>query len=401
MLVSAVLGAMSAIVLELAHRTIASEWPNAYASVKGLLERRARKGPIGYFLLRFTPPYLVGLACLVTAGRIGASPPLALGTMLIGFVALRDGRGLVRAIVGGPRRRVALGLLFAGNIFIVVLAALIALLSMARLDALVPKPNELVAALWTAALASILAVNLQRLLSQSFAADEEIIAGYQRAVGSDLWEYVARQAHANNCDPELMQSIVSCEATQRPKWIRWLETRLHFLWKTGSYGIAQMTSHRPLSDRESIRLLCEAFTNFYPDRDEQRLRRRPLKARLRSHNEDAWFCDQVVELYERLVPSYCLLSTSSIAAYDNRPTCEVLSIDSTGPTCWMKGTLAPCPGGELTLVDSLTGTHAIRLPKPSQFRQQWRRELVHESAEVEIRLGTTTLAKLDLSGYLR
>src|SRR5215207_5321217 len=64
-------------------------------------------------------------------------------------------------------------------------------------------------------------------------------------------------AAQHGTDPLLVESIMMVENVQRPRWFRTAERLKGIFAKPGTYGIMQVASPRPLSDKDSIRIAIE------------------------------------------------------------------------------------------------------------------------------------------------
>ncbi|MGH8926498.1 MAG: hypothetical protein ACRDWA_18020, partial [Acidimicrobiia bacterium] len=173
-----------------------------------------------------------GVHALASAGR--------------GFVSHYRRRGLF-----ARRSLLALsGVVFVGVIASAGLGGFIA--SKGWMMNLVPGPDELRSDLWTALLAAILGAAFVKATS-SRGVDVPALVDYAKLqVGPELLSYARNRALEVSTDPDLVEAILLVESLQRPKWLRGLERRFGWLLGFKTYGVMQVTSDKPLSDKESI-----------------------------------------------------------------------------------------------------------------------------------------------------
>lgn len=298
MVLGLLIGAAGAALLEMVYRTISSEWPEAYASARTLWESQARRRPIPYLIFRTLPTFTVALLAFVTSDRLSLPLwPTAIAFTVV-YMLIRPVRGLVDAARGYDARGPALLLMQVCNFLLFLGTSFVALWSSDDLAFLVPQPTEVVFALWTAVFVAVAGVGLRSVWRTEPLSSSDCIEAARADCGEDLWETIALEAARTQCDPALMQAIVAAEISQRPRWVRNMERMVHRFTRRGTYGVAQMSSESPVSDEESIRLLCESFAGYEPVEDPiGNLDSVALRKRLREHNSNGWFLKRVPALY--------------------------------------------------------------------------------------------------------
>lgn len=226
---------------------------------------------------------------------------------------------------------------YVGNL--VLFAGIVALsyFSHALYTNFVPGPEELVFAVWTAGFAAVLATGLQGLLRSPSLSTEQKLGAARKDIGEGTWAHIDEAAGAANCDPMLMRAIIAAEALQRPRWMRNLERVKGRIIPEGSYGVAQMTASRPLSDNQSVEALCREHAGYYPARgDGGDIRNSLLEARIEKHNINPEFVASVMEFYRYLTP--WAMGRSAAVSYDGRSYIEVTTVRRVGDQFKIEGT---------------------------------------------------------------
>nr|WP_246400480.1 Gmad2 immunoglobulin-like domain-containing protein [Jiangella mangrovi] len=292
-----------------------------------------------YLAFRVIPVYVTVVFVTVTAGRIDASASRAAAITVGTHILLTN----LRAIVELLRRREhssAWVNLIAFNLLTCVLliaTAFLAFRTSSTWKDLIPSQEDTVVALWTGALAAILAVFLRNLVVTQHSED----ALFERArkdLGPDLWTYAAQRAAVHSSDADLIRAILLAEVIQRPAWTRSLERTKGKVLRRGTYGVAQIGSSTPITDEESIDLLCQEFASYRLPRHPEygHLLDERFRARIEKHNPNVSFVNQVVLFYERLA-GYHLEGTEA-KADDGRPVIEVKELRRRGQSWEINGT---------------------------------------------------------------
>ena len=101
----------------------------------------------------------------------------------------------------------------------------------------------------------------------------------------------------NNADPTLVKAICIAENIQRPSWIRRLENILGRFKPEATYGIMQVTSKKPISDKESIK---QAIEQFFKDSSHMNFNKK-IKS-VERYNSDQKYIFFVEEIYRYITP---------------------------------------------------------------------------------------------------
>lgn len=343
---SLVIGALGGLLVTMAFATVRTKWPAQYVYPRSPAEQFPMRSLPKYLLFRLLPPY-VG-ACLVAATLSRRGDSMAEG--LVVFIIVHAGMTNLTAAAKmlwhdasqpGSLRTSVYHLVSVG---LVAVVAVVAFATFRPLLPFVPDPEGLVINLWSAAFTAIAVVAAQNAFSKG-RPGESVALQARTVVGESLWAYADEQAAAHSTDPQVMQAIVSAEAIERPAWVRRVETIKGLLGAAGTYGIAQMPCDRPVSDRESIELLCGSFDGFQPERDQHgHILQERLAARVELHNSNSAFVELVLRIHAELTPH---ARASSDAKYaDGRPVIEVTGINRIGQSIVLSGTAAE-PRGRL------------------------------------------------------
>jgi hypothetical protein len=120
------------------------------------------------------------------------------------------------------------------------------------------------------------------------------------SLDGDLISYAKSQAHAAGVDEDLVVAVMVVEAIQRPEWLRRLERLLARLLRRGTYGIMQVGSRRPLSDRESIDAAIQGpLSGVLLDRDQHGWAKRDsVGPAVRNYNSDPAFIEWLTTALE-------------------------------------------------------------------------------------------------------
>jgi len=151
---------------------------------------------------------------------------------------------------------------------------------------LIPQPQEFVSAAWTALFVVVLSTAVLKVMSQKLS-PEDLLGHAQKDIGEELWTEIRSISAKYSCDPAFIRAIVAGEVLQRPRWLRSIEKIKGIVFRRKSYGVAQVSSDSPLSDKESIIRLCQNYAGYYPKAelaDHERIR-----AKVEMHNLDDEF----------------------------------------------------------------------------------------------------------------
>lgn len=383
-MMAVILGFLGAAFLHVLYLTMRSKWPGSYMSVRTALDKAPRSSASGYILLRGFPTYAVGGLLAITTERLGGNVLLALVCMGAAYAVMNDGRALWRLRRGQTGRGPVVWFYYVFNLVLVASVIALSYWTYRWYALYVPEPHELVFAVWTALFAAVLATAFQRLLSSPGLSVEQKLAAARKDVGEDIWAYANQVAADTDCDPELTRAIIAAEALQRPRWMRGLERAKGRLVPAGTYGVAQMTAPRPLSDTQSVQALCREHAGYYPTRSSSGyVRETLLEARIEKHNSNPEFVASVMEFYRHLTP--VARYSSAITSYDGRPHIEVSHIERVREQFRIHGS-AVIGGPQLCVAyDVGEGWHTPSAIQVSgERRQAWVTQVPLEASRVSI-----------------
>lgn len=386
---SLLIGAAGAVLLALLYSALRTDWPDTYSTAKSSLASSSRSSPVKYLGFRLAPMFVIALLVARTAEDLKVSSGIAVATVIATHLGATNGRALIGLARGQRRNRRLLLLLFHLLSGLLVLAAgLLGWAARGRLAPLVPEPQELVFALWTGAFVAIVGVALRRVAEFDDAGERYDVAAVEKEVGPELWQYVTEAAARNQCDPDVLKSVLAVEVLQRPRWLRRLEYAKGRVLKKGSYGVAQISADAPISDRESIDRLAATFRGYFPARSSRygTVRARSLAARMAQHNPDPEFCTEASLWYQILSPG--AISASRAVSADGRPLIEVREVEPLDGSLRLSGTTS-VEGNLLShayvMDDEVPHGGDISLAETTPGRRTWELLLPEEAVRVTIR----------------
>ena len=314
-------GVLGGISTKLAYVAIRTEWPDAYVYNRSLLEKLSRGSFPKYLLLRSAPLFVFSyLTAAVGSQQELAWFPLGLSIWLT-FSALTSLLALLRSWRHlNIRRRfdvpVALGRLLgaAGLVAGGVWAGWI-------WPALAPTSSGLIEAIWTAVVVTILTLGARKLLEQEHPTAGQKVDLSKSDIGGPLWESMRARAMEQGIEPAIVRAIVVAEALQRPRWIRRLERLLGRWQRSGTYGVAQMRSGRPITDEESVGLLVAELATIYCAGSAGWERFEHYRPFLEGRGATPGYVEEVQELYFHLFDEADLVVTSVEPAPNEAPRC--------------------------------------------------------------------------------
>lgn len=381
---SVILGFLGAGFLHVLYTSMRSQWPESYISVRTALDSAPRSSALRYLLFRCFPTYAVGSLLAITVERLGGNALVALVCMGVPYALVNDGRALWCLRRGGAGRGPVLWFYYVFNL--VLIAGLVALsyFTYRWYADFIPKPDELIFAVWTAVFAAVLATAFQQLLRSPALSVEQKLAAARKDVGEDTWDYVNQAALDANCDPVLMQAIVAAEALQRPRWMRRVERAKGRLVPKGSYGVAQITSSHPLSDAQSVQALCQEHAGYYPARNSTGMVRQTLlEARIEKHNSNPAFVSSVMDFYRHLTP--WARYRSATISYDGRSHIEVIGVRRVGEQFEIHGSAVVTNSQLSAAYDVGEGwSTPVAIQVPGDRRQVWATQVPLEATKVAV-----------------
>ncbi|NOJ58424.1 hypothetical protein [Arthrobacter sp. 260] len=320
----------------------------------------------------------------ITVERLDGNVLVALICMGVPYALLNDGRAMWRLRRRGSGRGPVLWFYYVFNLVLITGLVALSLTTYRVYMEFVPEPDELIFALWTAVFAAVLATAFQQLLRTPNLSVEQKLAAARKDMGEGTWAYVEEAASNANCEPVLMRAIVAAEALQRPRWMRRLERAKGRVIPEGSYGVAQMTASKPLSDAQSVQALCDQHAGYYPVRNSAGyVRDALLRARIEKHNSNPEFVASVMEFYHHLTP--WVQHHSASISYDGRPHIEVVGVQRIGSQFEIKG-FAVIPSSQLCAAycDDAGWHSPVEIQDPGDRRQGWGTRVPLEATQVVV-----------------
>lgn len=371
--------------LSLFFYAVASEWPSSYSTAKSVVEERARRGLTRYLLLRLVPVLFGAVFVAVMVQRSGGEVALSVLGFGLLHLGVTNGRAMFGLLRGRPTKVRRGQLLLLHGIFLALasLAIFAGYRLHGRLDSFVPASEEFIHSIWTGVFAALLAVAGIR-MTQAVTEPPNIEA-IKRDVGSQTWHYIETAAEENNCDANVLMAVIAAEVQQRPRWFRRAERIKGRLVKNGSYGVAQMTATRPISDFESIDLLAQSFAGYFPDRDPEHgsILAQRFEIHLSRHNSSRSFLDAAMNYYWML-HKYVIESTEA-RGHDGLAVIEVTDITVSHKHWKISGSAIAYEANlELTwraMDGTLSDTVAVQVSRAGPMRGDWSVEVPFASCE--------------------
>lgn len=334
------IGIAAAIGLYMLYQAAEHRWPDNYFSVGPSVDPLVSRKLGRYALFRLGPVFLAGAFAAVTANRLHNPVPVALLTLGAVHLANTSLLALARILRRSDRRRRLTAAAFHAILVIAVSGTLwISGITAFLLRPLIPHPSELSIALWAGLFAAVLGVWVQRLTFRSSALPS-LLGKLRVEVTEDLLDYARAQAAAHSADPQLIEAILLSEALNRPPWMRSLEMKKGRLLRRGSYGIMQVYSPRPISDKESINQVAKQYSGIRVQRDQYGdARPLALHSLVEKHNPDSKFVELVDQIFRLLEPSSSRATRAR--AGDGLPVIQVAEIVRRGESIVLTGSALP------------------------------------------------------------
>lgn len=297
------LAAVGSKVLHLVYKSVQTNWPESYTSISTDFDQQVRTNPLrSVVLFRGGPVFLIALFIAVLLERYGGFPWSGATLLIIIYLAFTTVKAIWET-VGHPRppHWTVLVLYHLTAALVVILAVLFATALRKPLEGFIPPTKDLLIALWAGLFAGIFAATARTLLSAPKLSKVEIIEQLRADAGSDTWNYISEVSNTDSELRDLLRALVLAEVQQRPRWFRRLERVKGIFYGPGTYGVAQVSSPKPINDQKSIELLAKRFSTYsipkhygeYPDYQK-------LRKDLLAHNPDGTHADRIIEFYQAL-----------------------------------------------------------------------------------------------------
>lgn len=257
---TAVIATAGIVVLNAIYEFFRTEWPESYTSLDNRIDHQYKKNPIRTIVgFRGLPVAMIVFFISEMLDRSnGYVLPGAIG-MLALYLAVTSVRAIVD-VVRPPRHPNFKFVILhhVGQVFIVCVFGWLGLVAHDLWGLVIPSGEELAIALLAGSFASIMAIWTRNWLAASKLPFTELVAALRIDIGEPALShaYIQSQYHdPSNHLGRLVESILLAEAQQRPSWFRKLENLAGRLGFSGTFGVAQVSSDRPISDFESIDIL--------------------------------------------------------------------------------------------------------------------------------------------------
>ena len=238
------------------YRSVRSNWPENYFLMSTTRDPIITRSITHYVLYRVVPVFVCCLFVGVSLDR-GSTPdllgysPAAVCILAVGasHVSLTNGRALFRLGRYPRGRRIGLVMLYATTAAFTLGAAFAAIWIRTDLAPIVPDPNELSVAAWTAvAVASLSGWLLDASKSSELA--EHSAERSLKEIGSPVKQRIWEKSNEFGAEFRLALSVAAFENMQRPPWVRpnRASTRLGhargFLWPNAGSVTKAVKRHR-------------------------------------------------------------------------------------------------------------------------------------------------------------
>ncbi|WP_404290590.1 hypothetical protein [Glutamicibacter arilaitensis] len=294
------LGVIAGVLLKPVFRAYAVEWPAQYSDVSSVVDSASSRNYRVYLAFRFVPVLLTSALVVGIAEAFDLNTSWAvlalIGVHLV-LTSLSPGiwRDVVRQTAGIRLRRSLIHIMSA---MLIALAAFIPLWLRKYREIWVPSVEQLKEAFWASLIIGLVFLVYRRLTE--FSKDESTadVSGNLKRINAANEKEVMFWSHRYSTSPRFVMSVVAAESINRPRILRMLERLVGIVFRSGSYGIAQMQSKRPVSDSESIRLLCKQYSEFFPSQLGDDFKDINLRMKFAEHNVGSKFVNLALSIYD-------------------------------------------------------------------------------------------------------
>lgn len=287
-----------AICLDLMYKSIKTRWPEAYTSLSTDFDKQVRTNPVrSLFLFRGMPVFLISLFTAVMAERGGAYPWISAALLLAFYLASTTFKNIKNTIKLPRSSNWIVTLLYhCGATTAVVTVVILATALRTSLDPLIPPTKDILIALWAGLFATLFAAVARASLLPEKLDARGVVDQLKSDIGKENWDYAAVVAGTNLQFRNFIRAILLAEAQQRPRWFRRLERVKGLIYRPGTYGVAQVAAAKPISDKESIDLLAQRFSDYcFLYRLDYSWYRQLEYDLIRMHNSDQQHAQRVTE----------------------------------------------------------------------------------------------------------
>lgn len=289
--------------LNFIYQQISTDWPESYLSVTTVVERQVRNGFLQHYVVfRGLPVFIVALFVVVTVGRLEGWPLASVLILAAAHLMRTNIRAIRHELRDVSKKSHAIVVLEHVAVIAMVLTSCATAFMLQHFAApLVPETSDIVLAVWAGFFAALFGSVTRWLMTGREPDSGSNISRLKRDVGAKKWLYIDDMAEQFSCSSILLKAIILAEVEQRPRWIRNLERVKGAFLKSGTYGVAQVYSDFPITDRKSIQILASQWEGFLDDDlSSTGEYSGDLKARLMGHNPDSAHADRIIGHLENL-----------------------------------------------------------------------------------------------------
>lgn len=289
--------------LHLLYRSVKTHWPEAYTSISTDFDQQVRTNPFrSLILFRGGPAFLISLFISVVIDRNDGYPWVGSALLIAIYLTFTTFKAIGEIMrKSRPPHWAVLVLYHCGAAIITSLAIVVATALRNRLESFIPPTKDLLIALWAGIFAAVFATAARSILSPIKLNIAETVEQLRDDIGDENWNDISEATKNHSEMSDLLRAIILAEVQQRPRWFRKLERMKGIVRQPGTYGVAQVASDRPISDRESIKSLAQRFSTYsipeayegYPDYHQ-------LRNDLLEHNPDGPHADRIIDFYKFL-----------------------------------------------------------------------------------------------------
>ena len=280
------------------YRGISSKWPESYTSIESQFDELIRFNPVRSILLfRGAPAFLITLMMAVIIERRSGDVWIAYCILIILHIGQTHLQAIWRLITDPRPNGGMVFLLHILSIVTVIIFAALAIVSRRNLDSIIPSEKELISGAWTALFFAVIAVTARAILSPREVSGRARVEMLMADAGAKVWNSLSRECRNEAFLESVARAIILAEVEQRPKWLRNVENLKGLIFRSGTYGVAQVSSSYPINDEQSIVRLVnflreKRISSFYDIHDSD------LRSILLEHNPDERHVGRVIEIYE-------------------------------------------------------------------------------------------------------
>lgn len=341
-LISLFTGLFGSALLYLVFKLLKTDWPNNYSNMKNVVDSASSRNMWIYLAMRFIPMYVVSVLVASLSNSTGGKVSISLVTCAVLHIFFTNLRPhILRRTFTPSKVRLRYIVISLSTSVLISVATISAALTWSHFIPLLPDSDQVVQAIWTSLFVG-LAVGLIRSYGTYEHSLEKQIERAKKDLGEELQQVIQREARRHDVSADFIQAVVLTECIQRPKWIRKVEDIKGRISGPGTYGVAQIPSDSPITDEESIELLCRMHKGYYPEIESpeyEHFNRTLLSVRLEKINSSRIFVAQAIKIYEVLSPYP--RETSEQYARDGKACIEILSLKREGTEWLLRISLGP------------------------------------------------------------